>query len=363
MNIVSVVGARPSFVKVAPLAWHFEKSRDVNHTIIHTGQHYDEELYSSFFKTLGIPSPRFDLGVGSGNHGRMTGDIMRELENILKGIEVDWVVVYGASNSSMAGALTAAKLGLNIAHIESGLRTGMKKHPEEINRRVAETVSDLLFATGTISRENLVRDGIPESNIVVVGNLMVDALIRFLPVIKERQTYKQFDVECKNYILVTMHQPYNVDDKKRFSYLIDELLEISETLPILFSLHPRTSHRLSEFNLLERLLKSDGVRLIAPQDYLDFLSLVECAKGLITDSGGIADETTYLGIPCLTLRPSVERAITVTIGTNEQVDTRPGALLEMTNILLEGKWKEGKIPELWDGKTASRIANALIGMV
>ena len=176
LNIVSVVGARPSFVKVAPLAWQFDKNKNVVHSIIHTGQHYDEELYSSFFRTLDIPSPKYDLGVGSGPHGRMTGDIMRELENILSGLDTDWVIVYGASNSSIAGALAAAKLGLKVAHVESGLRTGMKKNPEEINRRVAETISDLLFVTNDIYRENLIADGIPAESIKVVGNLMIDAV-------------------------------------------------------------------------------------------------------------------------------------------------------------------------------------------
>lgn len=360
LHCISVVGARPSFVKVAPVARAFSRHSNVKHTIIHTGQHYDPEMSASFFEVMNIPKPDYDLGVGSGSHGAMTGAMLREMEQILVSVRPDWVIVYGASNSTLAASLAAAKLNLKIAHIESGLRSGDMSMPEEINRKVADVLSTLHFVTEQGAVNNLLHEGIAEEKILLAGNVMIDALITFLPQIEQLKAWENFGVEEGGYFVATMHQPYNVDEKKRLKQLVGELIEIGNTTPVLFALHPRTSMRLQSHGLMETLMASEGVKITAPQDYLHFLSLIRGARGLITDSGGIAEETTYLGIPCLTLRPSVERPVTVEFGTNEHLPRENGAVVEAVKRILAGQWKKGEIPPSWDGKTAERIVNTLL---
>ncbi|MFH0881800.1 MAG: UDP-N-acetylglucosamine 2-epimerase (non-hydrolyzing) [bacterium] len=360
LHVLSVVGARPSFVKVAPIARALKKHNHIKHTIIHTGQHYDKDMSASFFEVMEIPKPDFDLGVGSGSHGAMTGAMMRELEQILISIRPDWIITYGASNSTLAAALTAAKLNMKSAHIESGLRSGDMSMPEEINRKVADVLSTIHFVTEQAAVNNLLHEGISKEKIHLVGNVIIDALITFLPKIEQLRAWNDFGVEEGSYLVATMHQPYNVDDKHRLKQLVGELLEIEKTIPILFPLHPRTSMRLQDYGLMELLMASKDVRITAPQDYLHFLSLIRGARGLITDSGGIAEETTYLGVPCLTLRPSVERPVTVELGTNEHLSTEKGAVIEAVTKLLGGHWKKGEIPPFWDGKSAERSVKILL---
>jgi len=359
-HVVSVVGARPSFVKVAPIARAFKERNRARHTIVHTGQHYDPDMSASFFEVLEIPKPDFDLGVGSGSHGAMTGAMMKELEQVLVSIQPDWIITYGASNSTLAAALTAAKLNMKTAHLESGLRSGNMSMPEEVNRKVADVLSAVHFVTEQGAVDNLLHEGVAGEKIHLVGNVMIDALVAFLPKIEPLQAWNDFGMEKGNYLVATMHQPYNVDEKKRLKQLIEELLNIGKTLPVLFSLHPRTSMRLQDYGLMETLVASREVRITAPQDYLHFLSLISGARGLITDSGGIADETSYLGVPCLTLRPSVERPVTVELGTNEHIATDKGALTKAVAQLLDGRWKKGSEIPYWDGKAAERIVQILL---
>ncbi len=359
MHIISIVGARPNFVKVAPICWETAKHKDIRHTLVHTGQHYDISMSDNFFQTLDIPQPDINLEVGSSSHGEQTGKVMIALEPVLEEYKPDWVLTYGDVNSTAAAALVAVKLGIKTAHVEAGLRSGDRSMPEEINRIVTDSISDLLFVTEQSGIDNLNNEGVSEIKTRFTGNVMIDSLIKLLPKTEKNRAFKTFGLEQGKYILVTLHRPSNVDNPDVFRDLLSALGDISEDIPVFFPIHPRTRKSIEEYGFEDILHKHKHLYSSTPVDYLTFLSLTRYSGGLITDSGGIQEETTYLGIPCITLRPNTERPSTITLGTNELVEPSSGALLSAFSRLKSGEWRKGSIPPLWDGKAAERIINTL----
>lgn len=360
MRIVSVVGARPNFVKIAPIARALRTQSGVDHVLIHTGQHYDRSMSDSFFETLEIPEPDINLGVGSSSHGVQTGRIMIELEPVLEELAPDWVVTVGDVNSTAAAALVACKLQRRVVHVEAGLRSFDRSMPEEINRVITDAVSDLLFVTEQSGRDNLAREGIDPGRVHLVGNVMIDSLVRALPSAREAEAWKRYRLSPGEYVLVTLHRPSNVDDPEMLRGIVEALIETAAAQPVLFPVHPRTRRSLERFDLFDRLAGAGGVTVTEPLDYRSFLSLTTAAKGLLTDSGGIQEETTHLGIPCLTLRANTERPVTIELGTNALIGSDLPALREALAALERGEWKRGERPPLWDGNTAERIAAVLL---
>lgn len=299
MHVVSVVGARPNFVKIAPIAWEFQARQDIQHTLIHTGQHYDVSMSDAFFKLLSIPAPDINLNVGSSSHGVQTGRIMAEIEPKLADLRPDWVVVLGDVNSTAAASLVATKLGLRVAHVEAGLRSFDRGMPEEINRIVTDAISDLLLITEPSGLENLRREGVDDARIEYTGNVMIDSLVKVLPAAREMAKWQQIGFDAGDYVLVTLHRPTNVDTPDQLGDLMASLAGVAERCPVVFAVHPRTRSRLEQFGLLDNYEKQDGLHLFSPFNYLEFLSLMSAAKGLITDSGGVQEETTYLGFRVL----------------------------------------------------------------
>lgn len=360
MHIVSIVGARPNFVKIAPISWQIEKREGVRHTLVHSGQHYDADLSNSFFQHLSIKQPDINLNVGSGAHGAQTGRIMIELEPVLAELRPDWALVVGDVNSTAAASIVAKKLNLKLAHVEAGLRSFDREMPEEINRLVTDAISDLLLITEGSADENLRREGVPAEKVVFTGNVMIDSLVKVLPAARELAMWDSLGFEGGDYLLVTLHRPSNVDTREQLTGLTDVLAGLSDRLPVVFPVHPRTRNRLEQFGVRDYYAGRAGLHLHEPFSYLQFLSLMSRAKGLITDSGGVQEETTYLGVPCITLRPNTERPVTITTGTNELIEPAPGPLREAALRLLDGNWKSGQVPPLWDGHAAERIVDALL---
>jgi UDP-N-acetylglucosamine 2-epimerase (non-hydrolysing) len=357
-KIISVVGARPNFMKIAPIHRAFKKYSDsIQHLICHTGQHYDEKMSKVFFEDLELPKPDFYLGVGSGSHAEQTANVMIKFEEILLNEKPDMIIVVGDVNSTIACSLTAAKLHIKIVHVEAGLRSGDREMPEEINRVLTDAISDLLFVTEKSGIENLKKEGISNGKVFFIGNVMIDSLVYFKPKVNDSKILQSFELSPKNYVLVTLHRPSNVDSKEQLIKLIDVLNTLAEKRKVLFPIHPRTMKNLTDFNLVEKLNKN--LILSEPIGYLDFLTLTSNAELIVTDSGGIQEESTYLGIQCITLRTSTERPITVEIGTNQllgnDLEKAKNAALEVLN----GKFKHGKIPDLWDGKAAQRIVDII----
>jgi UDP-N-acetylglucosamine 2-epimerase (non-hydrolysing) len=357
-KIFLVAAARPNFMKIAPI-WHeLQKRLDrCEPHLIHTGQHYDKNMSDVFFEDLGLPKPHFHLGVGGGSHAQNTGGVMMEFETICMEHKPDLVVVCGDVNSTIACALTAKKLWIKVAHVESGLRSNDWSMPEEINRLATDAISDYLLTPSRDADENLGREAADAGRVHLVGNIMIDSLVGALDRAKDRATYESFGVEAKQYGLVTLHRPSNVDDPDSLRTIFDNLLTVQA--PIIFPVHPRTRKVMAEHGIGEGCDQGEfPVYLADPMPYNDFVNLTMNAKFVLTDSGGIQEETTYLGIPCLTLRPNTERPITITQGTNELVtlDSLPGFLA----TIMAGEWKTGSVPELWDGKTAARIADVLL---
>lgn len=359
-KVLLIAGARPNFMKVAPIYAEMKRrSAEFAPKIVHTGQHYDAAMSDAFFDDLGMPKPDIHLGVGSGSHAVQTAKIMTEFEPVVLAEKPDWVLVVGDVNSTIACALVCSKLGIKVAHVEAGLRSRDRSMPEEINRILTDSISDLLFTTSQDADENLKQEGIPAENIVFVGNVMIDSLLEHLKLAEKSNVRQDLGVNDIDYAVVTLHRPSNVDDKPTFSGILDALLAISEKLPIIFPVHPRTKAKLEEFGFAERIASSN-IRLIEPLGYLDFMRLYSGAKLVLTDSGGLQEETTVLTIPCLTLRHNTERPITIEMGTNVLVGTEPEAIkFAAEKALGNDRDSDTKIPPLWDGKAAGRICDAL----
>jgi UDP-N-acetylglucosamine 2-epimerase (non-hydrolysing) len=362
MKFVIVAGARPNFMKIAPIMAAFHERRknsprfDV--LLVHTGQHYDQKMSDDFFHDLGIPEPDINLGVGSGTHAQQTARVMIAFEEICLQHRPDWAIVVGDVNSTMACAITAKKLGIRVAHVEAGLRSRDMSMPEEINRLCTDVLADLLFTTDPIADENLRREGIPDDRIIFAGNTMIDTLLRHID--RARALPLPEGVEAGKYAVLTLHRPGNVDDADTLRSICGALAEVAQRIPVVFPAHPRTLGRLREFGILEQFGNGANLHLVSPLSYLPFLGLVSHCRMVLTDSGGIQEETTVLGIPCVTLRPNTERPITCEIGTNILVGNDPARIREAAISVLDGVFREGSIPEKWDGKAAARIVDRLL---
>ena len=353
-KILLIVGARPNFMKMAPLYFEMARTEALQPLIVHTGQHYDYAMSQAFFEDLELPEAHHFLGAGSGSHAEQTARVMIEFEKVLLAEKPDLVVVFGDVNSTLACSLTAKKLLVPVAHVEAGLRSFDETMPEEINRRVTDAVSDLLFTPSADGDELLIREGVPKHRIHRVGNIMIDSLIHILEHIsrqRQDEIVESFGLEKNTYVLVTLHRPSNVDTKDSLEGILSYLNRLSEQAPVVFPMHPRTRKNIETFGIDGSL--RDTFQIIEPVRYREFITLQRHARFVLTDSGGIQEETTYLGLPCLTLRPNTERPITITEGTNELVDL--GNVEERSARILSGQWKSGKVPSLWDGRTAERI--------
>lgn len=355
-KILIVVGARPNFIKIAPLFWEFKKYPEIQPILVHTGQHYDAAMSQIFFQELDIPQANYNLKIGSESHARQTAKIMLALEPIILKEKPDLVMVAGDVNSALAGALTAVKLNLPIAHIEAGLRSFDNSMPEEINRKLIDQISNLLFVTEPSGVKNLLHEGISKEKIYLVGNIMIDSLNKSKIKSQKSKISKRLNLIKKKYALLTLHRPSNVDNQQVLTGILQALNEIQKRIPIVMALHPRTKKKISEFKL-EKLIKK--FILTPPLAYLDFLNLMQHAKLILTDSGGIQEEATILKIPCLTLRENTERPITVKIGTNTLVGIKKNNIIQETDKILKGQIKKVKAPKLWDGRTAQRIMKIL----
>ncbi len=352
-----IAAARPNFMKVAPLLHELRRRAWCRPVLVHTGQHYDAAMSDVFFRDLGLPAPDHHLGVGSGSHAEQTAAVMVAYERLCRETQPDWVIVVGDVNSTMACALAAKKLCLPVAHLEAGLRSGDRTMPEEINRVVTDAVADLLWTPSADADDNLRREGVDPARIVLVGNIMIDSFEMLRDRIAAEDGAGRMGLAKGRYGVVTLHRPANVDCRESLERIVEALAAAAARLPLVLPLHPRTRSRLAEFDLLHRLAATPGLHLAEPLPYIAFMSLVASARLVATDSGGIQEETSYLGIPCLTLRPNTERPITVELGTNRlvSVETLPGALTEA----LGGAPAEPRSIPLWDGRTAPRVAESL----
>ena len=358
-KIISVVGARPNFMKVAPVHHSFQKYKDkINHLICHTGQHYDEKMSKIFFEDLSMPHPDFYLGVGSGSHAEQTAKVMIEFEKVLLKEKPELVIVVGDVNSTVACTLVASKLNIKTAHIEAGLRSFDRTMPEEINRLLTDSISDFLFVSEESGLKNLKKEGIPSKKIFFVGNVMIDSLIQNLSKAESSGVMKEFGLTPSEFILVTLHRPSNVDSEKFIKNLILLFDRLAKKRKIIFPVHPRTKKNLHSFGFKSG---NDRILLTDPIGYIDFLALTKNAELIITDSGGIQEESTYLGVQCITVRDNTERPVTTRIGTNHLAGTNLKKVEKTAIEILNGKKKKGKVPELWDGKTADRITRIIAG--
>lgn len=358
-KIISVVGARPNFMKVAPISEAFKKYSDkIIHKICHTGQHYDEKMSKVFFDELGLPKPDYYLGVQGGSHAVQTAKIMVEFEKILLNEKPDLVLVVGDVNSTIACSLVAAKLHIKIAHVEAGLRSFDNEMPEEINRILTDRISNYLFVTEKSGLENLNNEGVPEEKVFFTGNVMIDNLINQLPKINESKILDELNLTKEEYSLITLHRPSNVDTKESLEVITDFLSRLSKKIKIVFPIHPRTKNNLSKFNLLEKL--DENIILTDPIGYIDFQSLMKNSKVVVTDSGGLQEESTYLKVQCITVRTTTERPVTIDVGTNQMVGVDFEKALSKCDEILDGKIKTGNIPDLWDGNAADRITEILV---
>lgn len=359
MLITIIAGARPNFMKVAPIIKSIIKKKgegiDINFRLVHTGQHYDKKMSGDFFEQLDIPEPDANLEAGGGSQAEQTAAIMIRFEKELLQHPSDLVLVVGDVTSTMACSIVAQKLHTKVAHVEAGIRSGDRSMPEEINRMVTDSITNYFFTTSQNANNNLRKLGVEEEHILFVGNTMIDTLMHQMPRFQKPAVWNQLSLEENNYIVMTLHRPANVDEEGKLKALIDAIIISSNGLPLVFPVHPRTAKMLSHIGI-----SASNLHLIDPLGYLEFNYLVKHAKAVITDSGGITEETTVMGIPCMTLRDNTERPETCTIGTNELLGTNPAAIKPAFNKLFSGKWKKGEIPELWDGKAAERIVDHLI---
>ena len=359
MKLIDIIaGARPNFMKIAPIIHAMQRRQAagglLRYRLVHTGQHYDASMSGDFFLQLGIPQPDVNLEVGSGTQAEQTGAIMTRYERLLLDSKSDLCLVVGDVTSTMACAIAAQKLHVPVAHVEAGIRSGDWTMPEEINRMVTDAITNWYFTTSEIANANLRKTGVVEEQIFFVGNTMIDTLLANLPRLHKPAFWDELGLRSEGYFVVTMHRPANVDKAKDFARMLRAISDGTRGLPVVFPVHPRTAKSLRE--LIE---VPDNFYLVEPQPYLEFNYLVKHAKAVITDSGGITEETTVMGVPCLTLRDSTERPETVTTGTNELIGTNPSALAPALARLFAGKWKQGAIPEKWDGHTGKRIVDVL----
>jgi UDP-N-acetylglucosamine 2-epimerase (non-hydrolysing) len=362
LKVINVVGARPNFMKVAPIVAEMKRrEREFAPLVVHTGQHYDAGMSDAFFRDLSLPGPDVYLDVGSGSHAAQTAAVMERFEPVALSEQPDWVLVVGDVNSTLACALVCAKLGVKVAHVEAGLRSRDRTMPEEINRLLTDQISDLLFTPSEDAGQNLIAEGIAPERIRFVGNVMIDSLLRLLESSASSSIRETLGVAGHDYAVVTLHRPSNVDHSETFKQIMEALIHLSERLPIVFPMHPRTRKTMEEFGLSEAAARSPKLRLIDPLGYLDFLRLYSGARFVLTDSGGIQEETTALGIPCLTLRENTERPITIELGTNKLVGSKREAIVAAALATLNGSFTTtARIPPLWDGRTAERIVSSLL---
>jgi len=356
MHILHVVGARPNFMKAAPVMRALGCRDGVRQNLVHTGQHYDANMSEIFFQQLDMPAPGVNLGVGSGSHAQQTAHILSHLEPVVRDYQPDIVLVYGDVNSTMTAAPVCAQLLIPVGHVEAGLRSFDRTMPEEINRLLTDQIADLLFTPSADGDENLLREGVTPDKICLVGNVMIDSLVRLLPVAEESTILSNLNLRAGNFGLVTLHRPSNVENPATLASIMHALHEISRELPILFPVHPRTRQRLKASNNHY----PGSMHMLDPLSYIDFLALQRLAKFVITDSGGIQEETTYLGVPCLTVRENTERPVTVTFGTNILVGRDMNRLRREVARILAGDQRPGQVPPLWDGHAAERIAQAVM---
>lgn len=373
MKVLHVVGARPNFMKVAPIIDAFNAYAsspraevEVQQVLVHTGQHYDRAMSELFFEQLGMPRPDINLSIGSGSHGWQTGRIMEAFEQVLLEQRPDLVLVVGDVNSTLACAIDAKKLGITVAHVEAGLRSGDRSMPEEINRLATDAVSDLLFTTDRIASEALRREGVPEERIHFVGNVMIDSLLKHRAKALQQPTLRELGLvdpegEPQPYAVVTLHRPGNVDDPAALREIVEALALLGREMPVLFPVHPRSRGRFREFGLEPQLVDHGGIRLLEPLGYLDFVNLMANASLILTDSGGVQEESTILRVPCLTLRPNTERPITIEQGTNRLVpSSRSADIIAAIREVRRSPGIQSSRPELWDGQASERIVNALV---
>jgi len=359
VRILVVAGARPNFVKVAPVIKALKQTGRAEVALVHTGQHYDYSMSAAFFEELFIPAPDIFLGVGSGNHGEQTARILSAFEEVLLKDPPAAVVVVGDVNSTLACALAAAKCGVPVAHVEAGLRSFDRTMPEEVNRVLTDALADYLFTHSPDADENLRREGAPEERIFRVGNVMIDTLREYEAAARARDVAGRLGLQAGGYVVCTLHRPSNVDDPGTLRTVVQILTDLQSECPVVFPMHPRTRTRLETFGLADALLEQKNLQAIDPLGYLDFIGLMATAALVLTDSGGVQEETTALGIPCLTMRECTERPVTVTLGTNAVVGTAPNRILAAARRALNGDWPRGRLPEGWDGHAAERIVAIL----
>lgn len=381
IKIMSVVGARPNFMKIAPIIkaindhnkkiYDNESSQDrriIQNVLVHTGQHYDYQMSDTFFSDLNLPKPDIFLGVGSGSHAVQTAEIINKFEGVLIKEKPDVLIVVGDVNSTMACTLTASKIIYDsensrplIAHVEAGLRSFDRTMPEEINRLVTDTLSDFLFTPSEDADKNLLKEGIKPEKIIRVGNVMIDTLVSHLNKIHDRRVWSEYGLREKEYVFVTLHRPGNVDDKMKLSHIIECLNKLSDKLDIIFPVHPRTKKQLELFNLWEKTKEMPRLKITEPLSYLDTIGLVNSSRFVLTDSGGLQEETTFLKVPCLTLRPNTERPVTITKGTNKLTSLQ--TLEQDIEYVLNAEPPPCGVPEMWDGLTGERIIRALVNSI
>jgi UDP-N-acetylglucosamine 2-epimerase (non-hydrolysing) len=360
MKILNIVGTRPNFIKIAPLHSAFLAYPGIESKIVHTGQHYDARLSAIFFHQLDLPQPDYHLTVSVGTPTQQTADILLSFEQVLRTEKPDWVLVVGDVTSTFACALAAIQNRIRVAHVEAGLRSGDRKMLEETNRIQTDALADLLFVTEEAGFNNLRREGVPKEKIHFVGNVLIDSLVQHRQKANTLNTVEKLNLRPGGYVLMTMHRPSNVDTEASLLRIIQIVADTALRKTVLFSLHPRTRVRLEKFGLMSRLAAIPSVRLLEPQGYLEFLNLMEHAATVITDSGGVQEETTYLQVPCLTFRDSTERPVTIELGTNQLLaDLNPQTVRQKLDEILDGRAKRGHIPPLWDGQAAGRIAEII----
>jgi len=367
LKILNIVGARPNLPKIGPLMREMGRHPQIEPILVHTGQHYDEKLSDIFFRQMGIPAPHVNLEVGSGSHATQTAEILKRIEPVLLERKPDLVLVVGDVNSTIAVSLAAVKLGIPVAHVEAGLRSFDRAMPEEINRILTDALADYLFITEEDAAEHLLKEGRPKEAIFFVGNVMIDSLRHFLPIAQKSAIGGELSLKngvhggnaWKRFAVLTLHRPSNVDSTQKLTELLGAIDAVAQEIPVIFPVHPRTQQRLTQAGIQHH----PNLKLIPPVGYLDFLCLLSKAALVLTDSGGIQEETTALGVPCLTLRENTERPITISQGTNLLVGTDPAKIVAAAREVLSGKSKAGRIPPLWDGHAAERIVEILLRLL